>query len=249
MISKDRLIYDPADAAESDKVGAYLLSATGEEITHTTAGAKEALDVYLAGFSASSLGLFAEDSAHASGDVGQFVLAVQTSAQGALAADGDYAPLQVDGSGRLRTITDIDLVGDLVGDDEVDSEDPLKIGSRAVSGALAAVSASGDKANVISDLYRRVWVNTAPNIGNLAQEITVGATAVALPTTALAGRRKLYIKNVSNSDVYLGDSGVTVAQGFPLVKGAVLVEDFGPNTGIYAIAAGAGNAIRVWEVA
>ena len=43
-----------------------------------------------------------------------------------------------------------------VADDAVDSGNPVKIGSRALSGALAAVSATGDRADLISDLYRRI---------------------------------------------------------------------------------------------
>ncbi|MHA1949699.1 MAG: hypothetical protein ACW987_07490 [Candidatus Thorarchaeota archaeon] len=39
---------------------------------------------------------YAEDSIHTNGDIGQFVLAVRNDADTALAADGDYTPLQTD---------------------------------------------------------------------------------------------------------------------------------------------------------
>lgn len=53
------------------------------------------------GTAAASLGK-AEDAAHASGDVGVMLLAVRTDTAAALAGtDGDYAPLEVDASGRL----------------------------------------------------------------------------------------------------------------------------------------------------
>jgi hypothetical protein len=48
---KDKLSYDPTDAdtiAASDLVGAIVRVAAGTDITHTTVGAKEALDVYVA---------------------------------------------------------------------------------------------------------------------------------------------------------------------------------------------------------
>ena len=48
MLSKERLVFDPAELASSDDVGAYLRSSDGTLITHTTVGGKEALDVNVA---------------------------------------------------------------------------------------------------------------------------------------------------------------------------------------------------------
>jgi hypothetical protein len=51
---------------------------------------------------------YAEDSAHTSGDVGAFVLAVRNDAGTSLVStDGDYAPLQVDATGALRISGDL----------------------------------------------------------------------------------------------------------------------------------------------
>lgn len=44
----------------------------------------------------------AEDSAHVSGDSGIMALSVRRDATGALAADGDYAPIQTDSNGNLK---------------------------------------------------------------------------------------------------------------------------------------------------
>lgn len=52
--------------------------------------------------------VFAEDSVHASGDIGKFVLAVRNDAASSLvSADGDYAPLQVDATGNLKVAATI----------------------------------------------------------------------------------------------------------------------------------------------
>jgi hypothetical protein len=48
MIAKERLIFDTSNISESDKVGSFILSASGTVITHTTEGGKEALDVNIA---------------------------------------------------------------------------------------------------------------------------------------------------------------------------------------------------------
>ena len=53
----------------------------------------------------------AEDAAHASGDVGVMALAVRNDSDTALAADGDYHPLTVESSGRLK----VSLEGTTVG--------------------------------------------------------------------------------------------------------------------------------------
>lgn len=53
-----------------------------------------------------------EDSAHASGDTGMMPLAVRNDAGGSLVdTDGDYAPLQVDSTGRLITKAVVDAIG------------------------------------------------------------------------------------------------------------------------------------------
>lgn len=47
-ITKHKSIYDPTAGDDYDAVGAYLRSSDGTHLTHTTAGAKEALDVNIA---------------------------------------------------------------------------------------------------------------------------------------------------------------------------------------------------------
>ncbi len=100
-----KLVFDTTDAttrAASSNVGAYIRSDDGTLITHTTDGSREAIDVY------TELGQ-TEDAAHTSGDTGVMSLAVAAHTEGAIhSADGDYAPLQVDSSGRLRVVADLD---------------------------------------------------------------------------------------------------------------------------------------------
>lgn len=45
---------------------------------------------------------YIEDTAHVSGDTGDLILAVRNDVGGAMGADGDYVPIQVDAAGRLR---------------------------------------------------------------------------------------------------------------------------------------------------
>lgn len=241
---KTQLIFDPADLTDSDNVGAYLRAGSdGDLITSTLISGKEALDVNVV--SGTDDGIFAEDSASANGDVGQSVLQVRQDAlASSVSTDGDYGWFKMNDRGALWTVP----VG-TVADDAADSEYPNKIGYRAVSGALTAVSASNDRADAISDLYRRIWVNDAPNIGMAQGNVTVGATEVALPTTALNGRRSIIVQNTSNNPVYVGPTGVLTTTGIKVDKGATMELAAGPDLALFAIAAGAGNTVRVLELA
>lgn len=219
-----------------------LQDGAGTDITSTLVGAKQSLDVNVT----QSAGLYAEDSAHVSGDIGQMALAVRNDAGGSLAgADGDYSPLQLDAGGNLRTTFAV-----AVADDAPDTENPLKVGAhaRSAASALPAV-ANGDKADLTVDLYRRVYINDAPNVNLLAQGITVGTSAVALPATSLAGRTRLMIQNRGGQSVFVGGSGVTISSGMEVTKGATMTLEAGPALVFYAISGAAGNDVRIIEIA
>jgi len=244
MLSKDRLIFDPTDMPQSDQVGAFLIGAAGEVATMTTIAGKVTLDVNVVGDADD--GIFSEDSAAASGDKGQSILAVRQDALiSSVSADGDYGHLKFNARGGLWSVP----VGS-VADDEADTENPVKVGSRAVLGALSAVSSTNDRADLISDLYRRVFVNTGPNVAlSSPAVVTVGVLEVALPVAALAGRRKLIVQNTSNNDIFVGSTGVSTTNGIRVGKGDYWEVESGPNHNWFAIAAGAGNAVRVVELA
>lgn len=102
-LNKDKLIFDPADLTDSDDVGAYVRSSDGTLITHTNVGGKDGLDVNVINpITVASASDRAEDSAHTSGDVGSYVLAVrQDTLASSTSADGDYASFKVDAQGSL----------------------------------------------------------------------------------------------------------------------------------------------------
>ena len=81
-----------------------------------------------------------------------------------------------------------------------------------------------------------------------AVAVSVGTTAAALPATALTNRRALIVFNNGTITVYLGESGVTAAGGFPLLPGQSLVLETG-TTAIYGITASGTVEVRVLEVA
>jgi hypothetical protein len=71
QLSKDKLIFDPADAADSDNAGAYLRAGSdGDLLSSTNVGGKEALDVNVANtISISATDLDIRDLTHVSDSV------------------------------------------------------------------------------------------------------------------------------------------------------------------------------------
>lgn len=81
----------------------------------------------------------------------------------------------------------------------------------------------------------------------LQQAIAVGATAVKLPTTPIQARHSLLIQNSGSNAIYLGDSSVTTADGYPIYpRGQILIQ-IEDTVDLYAIASAAGESVRILE--
>ena len=79
--------------------------------------------------------------------------------------------------------------------------------------------------------------------------ITIGTSATALPTTALAGREAIAIYNddASSVSVYIGASDVTTSNGFPLTSSAPAITlDLDSSVTVYGICASSAD-VRVLE--
>lgn len=249
----ERLIYDTADDANSDHVGAFLQASDGSLLTSTVFGAKNALDVNVVNITEQAV--FDEDSAHTSGDKGKFVLAVRHDADTSLVStDGDYAPLQVDALGRLKVAADISVVsGFEKNEDSAHTSGDVggyMLGVRSDIPSVAT-STDGDYASITTDKYNRTWVNDSRNIGMANTAANVTTTAAALLVTPLAGRKEIIIQNNStaNKSIYIGkDNTVTSADGFEIRAGATFSMEVGENVPIFAIGAGA-VTVKVLELA
>lgn len=239
-IFKDKLIYDATTPADGDSLAAFLHATN--KLTSTTIGPVEALDVNISNtsvvVSATDLDIrdlvFATDKVDVTGstvalDAGTLAALESITVTGAVAATGNVA------------------------DDAVDSGNPVKTGTRAISGALPAISTTGDRADMISDLFRRLWVNTAPNVGAsngaLVLSDTVGGTAVF--ASPLAGRQRVQVQNNDNKPIYLGFGAVTALTGIKVNAGATWTEMLGPDQALKAIStAGQTTAdVRVFQLA
>lgn len=142
----------------------------------------------------------------------------------------------------------VNLTDDSIADGAADAGNPFKVGGRAYSTATALTAVdSGDRVDLLTDLYRRVFINNASNVSVASQIVTVGATAVALPQ--LAGRNRIVLQNRSDKPIYVGPSGVTTASGLMIDKGATWTDQIGEAVALYAISSAAGKSLCVLELA
>jgi hypothetical protein len=144
---------------------------------------------------------------------------------------------------------DLDL-SSLTADDAADDENPLKIGYRAhdTASALGAVSADGDKANAISDLYRRIMINDAPNVSSANVSVSVDTTAGGVALPIMAGRTRVMVQNQGDKSVYIGTGTVSSANGVEIRKGATMSLECGEAIALKAIAASGTQDVRVFEL-
>jgi len=162
--------------------------------------------------------------------------------------------LSVDGAleVNISSLTEaLEVVGN-VADDAVCEGNPVLFGGQAYDQAtsLSALSAAGDRGHALMDLYRRIYINDAPNraIASVNKQVTDEASAIV--AASLAGRTRVLIQNVGNDPLYIGPSGVTVGTGLLISKGATLALEAGQALAFFAITAtGKTTNIRVFELA
>lgn len=274
VAGKTKIAVNTGTLADGDSIASYLVDSAGALLTSTLVGADQSLDVNvtqsalpagaatettLASLLSELQGLtFAEDSVHASGDLGVMSLAVRNDAGTALAADGDYIPLSTTSSGALRVAISDTVVANIEGDyaedtAHVDADRGLfMLSVRNDNQSTTFTSASGDYAPIATDKKGAVYTKSASNGSNLQQIVTVGTSAVALPTAALADRISMFIQMLSGGKLYLGSGTVTSAgatRGLMIGEGGYVNLDVGPGNAVYGIANAAGKEVAVWEFA
>lgn len=240
---KERLVFDPALPDETDNTGAYVRSADGTLITHTTYNATERLDV-------ATGAEYDEGTAFAGGERGMFALAVNES--------GNFAPLRVNDDGELLVDVTVTSGADKAEDAAHTTGD---IGSYVLSvrqDALAgSTDADGDYQSFKTDALGALWVNnykTAPptHTGWLTSQNDVGITAELIVAADLTNRKKILIQNASTSakTLYLGSTNaVTAADGIRISAGVTIEMELAAGVAIYGIANAASADIRVAEFA
>lgn len=246
-LGKHKITVDTAALASGDSLAAYLTSAAGTLLTHTSLGGKERLDVM-------SPSEFAEDAAHSSGDYGQFVLAVRNDAGGSLAGtDGDYAPLQLDASGNLRIVGTVTVNGQFAEDSaHISGDTGIQMLAVRKDAQGSNVGADGDYASLLQWSEGSLKVVDISNGSILQQQVAVAATATAIPAAALANRKSLMIQNDGSNSIFIGSATVTAAgatKGIEVPKGGFIELEVGPAVTVYGITAAGSVNVNVLEMA
>lgn len=115
--------------------------------------------------------------------------------------------------------------------------------------ALTSTLVGGDQAldvNVVQTVDPAV-ANTA--IANAANTLAVADTSEDVVASPLSSRKYLMIRNQDNKKVFIGSSGVTAANGFPLSPGSVMALRAGASIDIEFVGqSGATPEIRTLEL-
>jgi hypothetical protein len=224
-LTLERLLFDPSNLADGPVVGSYLLAADGTVFTATEVDGKKALDVNVAN---------------------AIAVDIDKDFDSITAWQGGAWTVSAVQSGSWS----VNLTDDSIADGDLDSGNPLKIGGHAYDQAtvLGAVDAN-DRVNLAQDLYRRVFINDAPNIGVDNQLLAVGLTAIAVPM--IAGQTRLMIQNISDKKMYVGASDVTISgatQGLLVEKGTTLSIECGQAIPLYVICEAAGKSVVIFNL-
>lgn len=88
--------------------------------------------------------------------------------------------------------------------------------------------------------------NTA--IKQVAETVGTSAAVIVDGADELASRKYFFAYNNDNRDVFIGDSGVSAANGFPIPPGAILEARIGDAVDIYMIGDKAGTDVRTLQL-
>lgn len=206
MAGKHKIMVDTAIVANGDSLAAYLTDSAGAFLTSTLLAGKQRLDVILPSN-------FAEDSAHTSGDYGNFVLAVRNDAGTTLAGtDGDYAPLSVDANGALYTTTTVNFSYDYAEDSAHTTGDVGAFVLGVRNDAFAAqTSADGDYGAINLDSAGRVGIRGSYAEDAAAASGDVGISNLSVRQDTLASSTSAdgdytHIKSNNLGEVYVFDT-------------------------------------------
>lgn len=287
MIGIEQLTFDPTSAATiaaTHSVGAYVRAGTdGDLIGSETLNSLEwlrvagpiidsagnevgvtsnALDVNIA--AATGLAVFAEDSAHTSGDDGQHILAVrQDTLAASTSADGDYGSLKTTAAGALYVSADISNTEIAVtqGSDSPWAVEATDFDIRDLTHVSDSVQL-GDGTDLITstleggkqalDVYVANDIDVDDGIADTAisnAAESVGTTSGALVTSVLAARKYLYVQNNGGGGkIYIGGSGVSTANGIKMAVGALGEFRLGPSVAMHAVADSATADVRIMQM-
>lgn len=240
----DRIASQTIAAEEWLNVASALHDGSGTALTSTLVGSDQALDVNIVNEIAVELDGVYDGVSNTNPDNVGNIFHVRAAApddtdQTFRSTGGDgYTAIA---SGDISDIHGIDTYSYLYAIDDTSGDaDPLT--RDATSGGLNVHLAGSDIELDIDDTADTACDFTATSVDD-----TVGGTD--LRATDLADRKYFFAYNNGTETVYLGESGVTTATGFPLDPCAYIMMRAGASCDLYAIAPSGTQDIRIAELA
>jgi hypothetical protein len=86
-------------------------------------------------------------------------------------------------------------------------------------------------------------------LSTVAETVGTSAAAIVDGGDELANRKKLFMYNNGNRQMYIGATGVTTSTGFPIPPGSILEIESGAAMDVFAIADAAGQNMRTLQLA
>lgn len=220
--------------AASDSVQANMFDGAGTALTSTLVGADQALDVNLV-----------QSVEIAINDGGNTI-----TVDGTVGITGDVNVTQGtspwvigDGGGSITVdATDLDIR------DLAHTQDSIRLGDGT---SLITSTLEGSKQAL--DVYVANSIDVDDGLANTAiataaNTLTTGGTAQDLVASPLASRKYLFVYNNDNQTMYIGATGVTAANGFPVPPGSLLELRAGASVDIEFNSAKTGLAVRTMEL-
>lgn len=227
----NRLLFNPTDAdtiAASSSVGSYIRAGDdGTLIGHVSDALKVSLANASIAVTATDLDIrdlaFATDSVTAH-QGGTWNIGTVGSITGDVSIDDGGNSITVDA-------TDLDIRDLTAVSDSIQSW--LRDGAGT---ALTSTLVGSDQALDVN-LVNTIAINDAA-LANVAIEneaVAVSTSAVAVTASALAARKYLFLANEGNKKGYVGKTGVTTSNGFPLMPGERMELRAGAAVGVFFI--------------
>lgn len=132
-------------------------------------------------------------------------------------------------------------------------DDSIKIGDG--DNLVGTTEVGGDvglNAVIIGGVVSGNFQATGLSNGLRTQKMTVGDTAMKIPSSPLTNRNGISVRVIGEEDVYFGPAGVTVDNGYPKKQFEEMILDVKDNSAVelYAVCApGKTCEVRVLEIA
>lgn len=227
-----RLLFDTAAPDDSPNVGSYVRAGDdGTLIGHVSDALKVSFTNTSVAVTATDLDIRDLSHTQDSVKIGDGTDFIDINADGSLNITDNGGSLTVDA-------TDFDIRDLTAASDSV--------AAWLNDGAGNALTSTGGALDV--NMTNTLTINDEANTALAAESHTVTTTSGAAITSVLSARKFVWLYNKGSKEIYIGPSGVSTADGFPIPAGSIMDGlRIGPANAIHAVALSGSQDLRVLQ--